>query len=109
MSQGTLDQFYLAARLGLVRQVTHDRRPPLIFDDPFLTFDDERASEALELLKQIARDHQVLYLTTSERYDSVADHVVQLPAPTERDAPTTAGDQASPDLSAAVGAAENVR
>jgi len=30
--KGTLDQFYLAARLGLVRQVTQDRRPPLVFD-----------------------------------------------------------------------------
>ena len=39
LSQGTADQLFLAARLGLVRLVTLDRRPPLILDDPFVTFD----------------------------------------------------------------------
>ena len=85
LSQGTLDQFYLAARLGLVEQVTRDRRPPLVFDDPFVSFDDERARRALELLKQTAGDHQVIYLTCSDRYDAVADRLVTLPAPPERD------------------------
>jgi hypothetical protein len=85
LSYGTLDQFYLAARLGLVRQVTQDRRPPLVFDDPFVTFDDERAARSLELLKRIAADHQVIYLTCSSRYDRVADAVVELPGPSARD------------------------
>ena len=81
LSQGTLDQFYLAARLGLVRQVTRDRRPPMIFDDPFLTFDDHRAREALQVLRETATDLQVIYLTTSDRYDTVADKVIVLEAP----------------------------
>ncbi len=85
LSQGTLDQFYLAARLGLVRQVTRDRRPPLIFDDPFLTFDDERATQALELMRETAVDHQVIYLTCSDRYDAIADNVIVLDAPAGRD------------------------
>ena len=55
LSQGTLDLVYLAARLGLVRLVTGDRRPPLVFDDPFVTLDDARAARALELL---ARDRR---------------------------------------------------
>src|SRR5256714_7649887 len=48
LSQGTLDIIYLAARLGLVRLVTGDRRPPLIFDDPFVTLDDGRAARRLD-------------------------------------------------------------
>jgi hypothetical protein len=36
-------------------------------------------------LRDLAADHQVLYLTTSDRYDSVADSVVVLPGPTLRD------------------------
>ncbi len=87
LSQGTLDQLYLCARLGIVRQVTQPATPPLVFDDPFITFDDDRARRALELLKDMARDHQVIYLTTSDRYDGLADQVVELPAPTERDVP----------------------
>jgi DNA repair exonuclease SbcCD ATPase subunit len=85
LSQGTLDVVYLAARLGLVRLVTGDRRPPLVFDDPFVTLDDERARRALELLRRVADDFQVIYLTTSSRYDEAADAIVELPGPTAVD------------------------
>ncbi len=85
LSQGTVDQIYLAARLGLVRLVTGDRRPPLVFDDPFVTFDDARAVRALDLLHDLASDFQVIYLTTSNRYDGVADAVVELAGPTAVD------------------------
>ena len=85
LSQGTLDLIYLAARLGLVRLVTGDRRPPLVFDDPFVTLDDERAMRALALLKRVAGDFQIIYLTTSDRYDGAADTVVELPGPTTVD------------------------
>ena len=81
LSQGTIDQVYLAARIELVRLVTQERRPPLIFDDPFVTYDDERAARAVDLLRGVAGDHQILYLTTSTRYDAVADKVIELPAP----------------------------
>jgi uncharacterized protein YhaN len=95
LSQGTLDLVYLAARLGLVRLVTGDRRPPLIFDDPFVTLDDDRATRALDLLREISRDFQVIYLTTSDRYHAAADSVVALAGPTELDdgaqQPATAG------------------
>ena len=95
LSQGTLDLVYLVARIGLVRLVTGDRRPPLILDDPFVTFDDGRATRALDLLRDIARDFQVIYLTTSDRYDAAADAVVPLSGPTELD-----------DLAGAVAAAD---
>ncbi len=85
LSQGTLDLVYLVARLGLVRLVTGDRRPPLVFDDPFVTLDDTRAARALGLLKSIASDFQVIYLTTSPRYDEAADAVVVLDGPTSVD------------------------
>jgi len=82
LSQGTLDVVYLAARIGLVRLVTGDRRPPLIMDDPFVTLDDARATRALELLRDVSRDFQVIYLTTSDRYDTAADAVQILEGPT---------------------------
>ena len=81
LSQGTLDLVYLTARLGLVRLVTGDRRPPLVFDDPFVTLDDDRATRALALLKRVADDFQIIYLTTSDRYDAAAHAVVELPGP----------------------------
>lgn len=92
LSQGTLDIVYLVARIGLVRLVTGDRRPPLILDDPFVTLDDARATRALELLKRISSDFQVIYLTTSDRYDATADAVQRLEAPTAVDAEATPSD-----------------
>ena len=87
LSQGTLDQLYLCARLGIVRQVTEPGTPPLLFDDPFLTFDAARAERALTLLKDLAGEFQVIYMTTSDRYDAAADNVIVLDQPTERDEP----------------------
>ncbi|HSW43136.1 MAG TPA: AAA family ATPase [Patescibacteria group bacterium] len=81
LSQGTLDLGYLAARLGIVRLVTQDRRPPLIFDDPFVTFDETRAERAMAMLRDLGADFQVIYLTTSERYDHAAERVVELSGP----------------------------
>jgi DNA repair exonuclease SbcCD ATPase subunit len=86
LSTGTIDLVYLAARIGLVRLVTGDRRPPLVCDDPFVTFDDVRARRAFERLRALAGDLQVLFLTTSERYDALADAVIVLDAPTAVDA-----------------------
>jgi uncharacterized protein YhaN len=85
LSCARLDLVYLVARLGLVRLVTGDRRPPLVFDDPFVTLDDGRATRALGLLRSIATDFQVIYLTTSPRYDDAADAVVVLDGPTALD------------------------
>jgi DNA repair exonuclease SbcCD ATPase subunit len=103
LSQGTLDLVYLVARLGLVRLVTGDRRPPLVFDDPFVTLDDVRAAKAVELLKKIAGDFQVIYLTTSSRYDEAADRVVELVGPTALDigAPAPQARQPTPAAGAA--------
>ena len=84
LSQGTVDLVYLVARLGLVRLVTGDRRPPLVFDDPFVTLDDARAARALELLKTIARTSRSSTSRRSPRYDEAADAVVVLDGPTQR-------------------------
>jgi DNA repair exonuclease SbcCD ATPase subunit len=100
LSQGTLDTVYLAARIGLVRLVTGDRRPPLVMDDPFVTLDDERATRALDLLRDVSNDFQVIYLTTSDRYDAKADAVVVL------DGPTATTPEAPPDANVERGVAE---
>lgn len=83
LSQGTADQLYLTARLGLVKLVTMDRRPPLVLDDPFVTFDSARGERALRLVKDIAavQGFQVLYLTCSNRFDAMADELVILAGP----------------------------
>lgn len=96
LSRGAADQLYLAARLGLVRLVTMDRRPPLILDDPFVTFDAQRARRASAILREVAAEEglQILLLTWSDRYDHEADAVIRLAAPAVPPAPIV-GEPAS--------------
>jgi DNA repair exonuclease SbcCD ATPase subunit len=105
LSKGTVDQVFLAARIGLVRLVTQNRRPPLILDDPFVTFDDTRAARAALLLRELSSDFQVIYLACSNRYDGLADAVVELPGPTEAES-ATASHAGSPARKPAAAAAE---
>ena len=81
--------------------MTQDCRPPLVFDDPFVTFDDDRAARAVTILRELATDFQVIYLTTSTRYDALAERVVVLPGPSAiddapDDAPDDAGEAGAP-------------
>jgi len=96
LSQGTFDQVLLAARLGLVRFVLRGRRPPLLLDDPFVTFDDARAERAAAAVRDLARDFQVILFTTSARYDALADAVIGLDGPTLRDDAVEAPPPAAP-------------
>jgi uncharacterized protein YhaN len=104
LSQGTLDQLYLCARLGIVRQVTQPASPPLIFDDPFVTFDEDRARRAVEVLREYASELQVIYLTCSDRYDDIADKVIVLPTPDARDAAEAVEAEAVAPVAAAAAA-----
>ena len=74
-------------------------------DDPFVTLDDTRAARALELLKRVAADFQIIYLTTSDRYDSAADAIVELPGPTAVDDGVDDPALADPASAAVEGAA----
>jgi DNA repair exonuclease SbcCD ATPase subunit len=78
LSDGTVDQFYLACRIALVRLLYGDSKPPLILDDPFVNFDSVRLQETLNYLKELARDYQILLLTLWDTYDEVADKVIVL-------------------------------
>ena len=79
ISRGTVDLIYLAVRLALVEVLTHGKRPPLLFDDPFITFDDHRREGAMRLLRELSSAHQVILFTCSPHYDGDADRVIRLP------------------------------
>jgi DNA repair exonuclease SbcCD ATPase subunit len=78
LSRATVDQIYLAARLGMVRLVSGDKKPPLLLDDPFIAFDDNRLEITMELLIKISHEYQILLFTCSNRYDQYADKVIDL-------------------------------
>jgi uncharacterized protein YhaN len=64
MSEGTIDQLFLALRLAAVEQsVAAGVRLPFLADDLFVNFDDERAHAGLRALAELARSTQVLFFT----------------------------------------------
>ena len=64
LSAGTLDLMYLAVRLAVCELALPDGEPcPLILDDALVNLDEERFGQAMELLKQIAKDRQVILFT----------------------------------------------
>ncbi len=92
LSRGTVDLVYLAARLALVSVLAEGKRPPLLFDDPFITFDDHRRAGAVTLLRELSREYQVFLFTYTRHYDGCADRLIELsdrtlPAATARPDP----------------------
>jgi DNA repair exonuclease SbcCD ATPase subunit len=68
LSQGTRDQLYLSLRIALSELLSGDKNPPLLFDEAFYTFDEERLQETLKVLKEIAGTTQVIVFTHDESY-----------------------------------------
>jgi len=64
MSEGTCDQLYLALRLAAIEQHATGHEPmPVILDDLLVTFDDDRASAVLPILRDLGTRTQVLLFT----------------------------------------------
>ena len=63
-----MDQIYLALRLAAAKLVQNGRRDtmPLIFDDSFVLYDDERLKTALKWLVK-AYDNQIIVFTCHQR------------------------------------------
>lgn len=64
-SDGTVDQLYLALRLAVAEELTPDA--PLVLDDAFVRFDDERLAKTLEILKEAGEHKQVILFTCQSR------------------------------------------
>ena len=64
-SDGTVDQLYLALRLAMAQELTPEA--PLVLDEALARFDDDRLAAALEVLKQLAQNRQVILFTCQDR------------------------------------------
>ncbi|MBF0175779.1 MAG: AAA family ATPase [Magnetococcales bacterium] len=64
MSDGTQDQLYLALRVAIIETYGQHNEPlPFIADDLFVNFDDQRSGAGFDVLLQLARSTQILFLT----------------------------------------------
>ena len=64
MSDGSLDQLYLALRLASIERHLEQNEPlPIILDDLLINFDDQRSADALTVLGEFAAKTQVIFFT----------------------------------------------
>lgn len=94
LSRGTIDLVYLSLRFALVTALAEGRHPPLLLDDPFITFDDSRRASAAELLKELSKTHQVFLFTCEDAFDTAAGAVIALPGRMPSGGPADAGPPA---------------
>lgn len=77
MSEGSRDQLYLALRLAALElQIDQGLCMPLIADDLFINFDDQRTAAGLKVLGELSRSMQVIFLTHHDHLVPLAREVL---------------------------------
>ena len=73
-SDGTADQLYLALRLAVAEELTP--KAPLVLDDAFVRFDDDRLKKALQILNQSGESKQVILFTCQSRERKIMEELL---------------------------------
>jgi len=63
VSQGTKDQIYFTVRTILVDILSNNSNLPLILDDPFHNFDDERLRKTIDVMNKISKNKQIIMMS----------------------------------------------
>ncbi|GIM29181.1 hypothetical protein CPJCM30710_18470 [Clostridium polyendosporum] len=67
LSNGAWDQVYLSLRLALIDLIFSDKMVPIILDDAFVQYDDERIKRVLEELYKISKNKQIIIFSCQKR------------------------------------------
>lgn len=67
LSQGTLEQLYVALRLAFVENVRTMVKMPILIDDAFVNFDEHRKASMYKVLSQVSEKTQVLFFTFDQQ------------------------------------------
>ena len=77
MSTGTRFQLYLSLRVAAYHEYCIHKEPlPFVADDIMETFDDHRSAAAFQLLRDMAKRGQVIYLTHHQHLLGIAKQVI---------------------------------
>ena len=74
LSIGTIDELYLSLRLSMIDEISSEKMP-IILDEAFAYFDDERLKNCLIFLAEQSEKHQIIILTCSNRERQILDSV----------------------------------
>ena len=70
LSVGTIDQMYISLRLSALNEIT-DESMPIILDEAFAYFDDERLANILKYIKNNFSKNQIIIFTCSNREEKI--------------------------------------
>lgn len=74
LSMGTIDQMYLSLRLSMINELSSEKMP-IILDETFAYFDEERLKNVLAFLAMELKNNQVIIFTCSEREKKILDQL----------------------------------
>ena len=72
LSGGTIEQLYLSLRLSMAKEIS-DENMPIILDEAFAYYDDERLKNTLEFLSNKFKENQIILFTCTNREKEVLD------------------------------------
>ena len=72
LSIGTIDELYLSLRFSMLDEISEEKMP-VILDEAFAYFDDERLKNCLIFLNEKSEEHQIIILTCSNREKQILD------------------------------------
>lgn len=70
LSIGTIDQLYLSLRLSMVDDLSEEKMP-IILDEAFAYYDDERLENILKFITNKFSEHQIIILTCTNREKNI--------------------------------------
>lgn len=74
LSVGTIDQMYLSLRLSALNEVS-DENMPIILDEAFAYFDNDRLTNILRYIQNNFKDNQIIIFTCSDREKIALDNL----------------------------------
>ena len=72
LSIGTIDQLYLSLRLSMIDELSSEKMP-IILDEAFAYYDDDRLENILKFLSDNMKEHQVIIFTCTKREKDILD------------------------------------
>lgn len=79
LSAGTYDSVVLALRLSIFKHISKDQKGFMILDDCLVDLDPKRKKEAISLIQEFAKDHQVIFTTCDpQTAESLGGNLIEL-------------------------------
>ncbi|APX72516.1 AAA family ATPase [Companilactobacillus allii] len=78
LSRATTVQLYISLRLAFVTEISNLINLPILIDDAFVDFDKIRTSKMFELVKEVSKVNQIIYVTANMVPDVASDHVTNI-------------------------------